>query len=120
MCFRLVVITERVQGCVGSQLSLKCPARKVINITAIVLGDTDCFGATCCIKDNDCTRDANADHVSDVHSRCDGQSNCTVDVIQEWITCGYLNLPSNNDFERITYNCIDDPRSKSSDAMITN
>ena len=106
-------ITERVQGCVGSRLSLRCPEVKVIEVTLVVLGDSGCRGTSCCIKDNDCTRNANANHVTDVQNRCNGQRSCTVNVIKEWITCGYLNLPSNNDFERITYNCINDPQSKS-------
>ena len=84
---------------------------KIIKNTVVVLGDSNCLGATCCIKDDDCTRDANENHAMDVHNRCNGQSNCTVNVIKEEIPCGYsTDRWSNNDFERITYNCIDDPQ----------
>src|SRR5688572_24967324 len=99
-----------VQGCVKSQLSLRCEEMKIINITAVVLGDYNGIRTGCNIKDDDCTRDANARHTMDVHRRCDGQRSCTVDVIKETISCGIT--PSKSDFERITYDCIDDPRSK--------
>jgi len=85
---------------------------KVIQTTDVVLGDTRCLGSSCCIKDNDCTRDANAFHITDVHRRCNGQRSCRVNVIKEEIDCGFFGK-SNNDFERIKYNCIDDPQSKS-------
>ena len=86
---------------------------KVINISDVVLGDTGCLGATCCIKDNDCIRDANANHVMDVHLRCNGQSSCTVNIIREEIECGYIiDRWSNNDFERITYTCINKRQSR--------
>ena len=107
-----VDITERVQGCVGSRLSLNCPEMKVIEVTDVVIGDSACLGTSCCIRDSDCTGNANANHVIDVHSRCDGQSSCIVDVVREEFGCGYLGFRSQNDFERITYNCRNDSRSK--------
>ena len=105
-------ITEMAQGCVGSQLSLRCPEMKVIKLTSIVFGDTYCLGSSCCIKDNDCTGNPNVDHRTDVRRRCDNKQSCVVGVLQERIPCGYWGVWYRNDFERITYLCTDDPRSK--------
>ncbi len=112
VCFHRVIAKERVQGCVGSQLSLRCPEMKVIKVTAVVLGDTHCRGASCCIVDSDCTYNANANHRAYVHRTCDNKQSCTVGVLQEKIPCGYWGVWYNNDFERITYVCEDDPQSK--------
>lgn len=101
-----------VQSCFGSQLSLRCPEMKVIKITGVVLGDSDCRGDWCCIKDGDCTRNPNVNHRRDVDSTCDNRRSCTIRVLQEKILCGWWGVRSENDFERITYICIDDPRSK--------
>src|SRR6218665_115999 len=85
---------------------------KVIKVTAVVLGDSNCRGTSCCITDSDCTRNANANHRAYVNSRCDNKESCTVAVLREKIPCGYWGVRYNNDFERITYICIDAPQSK--------
>src|SRR6218665_1224276 len=84
---------------------------KVIQVTDVVLGDAGCI-LTCCITDNDCTGNASANHTADVHRICDGKNSCTVNVITEEFTCWYFLTKSKNDFERITYNCGNDSRSK--------
>src|SRR6218665_3835641 len=104
-------ITEREEGCIGSRLSLRCAELKVIEVTDVVLGDSECKDNSCCITDQDCTGTASATHVTDVQHRCNGQINCTVEVIKELFAC-VSEFNSSNDFERITYNCIDDKRSK--------
>jgi len=103
--------TERAQGCVGYRLSLSCPELKVIEVSDVVLGNSKCYWGSCCINDQACTENANANHVMDVQHRCNGQSNCTVDVIEEVITCGYFGFGTYNDFESITYTCGADSQS---------
>jgi len=105
--------TEIAQGCVGSQLNLTCKEMKVIQITALDLGDSDCSGASCCIKDDDCTTSANARHRLNAHLACDNKQRCEIGVLPEKIPCGYFGWWStNSDYERITYNCVDNPRCK--------
>src|SRR5688572_16935847 len=104
--------TEMVEGCVGSRLIVRCDERKVIKITAVVLGDSYGIGAVCYIRNNDCTHSANENHTMDVQRRCDNKESCIVDVFKEIIPCGFLGSSTENDFERITYICLDDRRSK--------
>lgn len=105
-------ITDIAQGCTGSQLSLACEETKVIQIISVVLGDSDCIGTSCCIKHSDCTRNANSNHRKNVHHRCDNKQSCTVRILTEAITCGVWGTRSDNDFERITYICVNETQSK--------
>lgn len=81
-----------------------------IDVIDVVIGDSYGVGTYCYIRENDCTQGANADHIMEVHLRCNGENSCTVRVLQEKMTCGTSDL-SDNDFERITYNCIGGTRS---------
>ena|SRR6218665_673195 len=106
-------VAEIVEGCVGSRLNLTCKEMKVIQIVAVVLGDSYCSPVSCCIKYSRCTYFANESHTADVHRRCDNKNSCTVTVVQERIPCASWGWwVADNHFERITYVCVDYPRCK--------
>lgn len=105
-------LSEIVQDCVGSLLSLRCPEMKVIKIMDVVLGHFECLYESCCIKDRDCVRTANKSHRTYVNRRCDNKQSCSVEVLKANVTCGYSNSLISNNFERITYNCRDKARSE--------
>lgn len=110
--FYRFVATEKAQGCVGSELSLRCEEGKVIRIRSVAIGDSHCEGSSCCIRDYDCSQYANSDHRTDVHLTCDYRQSCSVRVITEKINCGVYGARANSDFERITYICVDETQCK--------
>ena len=116
MCFYRFIYyldaTEIAQGCVESQLI--CPETKIIEIKAVVLGNSSCRVSKYCIKDY-CIRNASANHKKNVQSKCDSRRSCTVKVLKETIRppCGKRTKSDfESDFESITYDCIDSPQSK--------
>lgn|SRR6218665_2848960 len=106
------------EGCVGSHLSLRCEEMKVINITAVIVGNSKGIESGCHIMYNNCTRFANENHTTDVHRRCNYQTNCAVDVFKEVTPCKFLFNSSSSGFERIIYDCLYDTQSKKDIGLI--
>ena len=94
------------EQCVEKDLRLSCADGQSIRVRDILWVDSECHRPNCCPKSRDwCKHSASHDHFVHVESRCNSQSTCTVraEVKKNWCGC-CLNI--NNDYERISYDCV--------------
>lgn len=96
-----------VEACQGRGLLLACPQGSVIRLQAIQLVDSRCFGRNCCPRRDDCSGTANTHYQRLAHVRCNGQPSCSLHTDRRRIPCGLAGFPVYNDYQRITFSCID-------------
>jgi hypothetical protein len=102
-----VIEALTARACKDGVINLICNVGETIQVTNIRLYDSSCVGSNCCPATNDCNGAASSSHTSAVQSSCNGQRKCAVNVETRDIGCGWL--APRNDYETITYDCLNGP-----------